>query len=217
MSFTFVNGGGRLQYTGTFPTIANTFSWAGWIKIASAPAATSFVWYVGSAGNNRNAAVFCGASNLKGLAWTTSVNNFQNSNITNNFGTGTWHHLGITADWTQNPDVIKIYVDGSSTTGTNSTADSTPQNNVHNFVINGIDGSDANQISADLAEEAGWSVVLTDDEMVALSKGFSPKLIRTAALISYTPLVRETLDHKNSFTRVAFGGSASNHPRIFGA
>lgn len=43
-----------------------------------------------------------------------------------------------------------------------------------------------------LAEAAAWKTALTTDEIVALSKGVKPKLIRPTDLVFYMPLVRAT-------------------------
>lgn len=64
-----------------------------------------------------------------------------------------------------------------------------------------------------VAELAFWNRILTDDEILILSKGFSPLFIKKG-LIFYAPLVRNTGDVKNGATGTATGAVPIDHPRI---
>lgn len=65
-----------------------------------------------------------------------------------------------------------------------------------------------------LAEVGMWDVLLTQDEITSLSKGFSPKLIRPQSLKVYVPLVRE-LNNYCGAIMTASGTTPADHPRIF--
>lgn len=70
----------------------------------------------------------------------------------------------------------------------------------------------------DIWEVANWiGSQLSADEIAALAKGFSPKLIKREVLNLYAPLVRDTRDIQNSpSAAAATGGSVVDHRREFG-
>ncbi len=65
-----------------------------------------------------------------------------------------------------------------------------------------------------LAEAAVWSLALSDDEILQLSRGVAPESIRPNSLRFYAPLVRDIKDvYGAPFT--INGTSVAEHPRIF--
>lgn len=68
-----------------------------------------------------------------------------------------------------------------------------------------------------VAEVGVWDVVLTADEITALSKGISPRFIRPASLKAYAPLIGRTspeIELKGAGLTLS-GSAAVDHPRIF--
>jgi hypothetical protein len=69
----------------------------------------------------------------------------------------------------------------------------------------------------DIAEFAAWSSALTADEAASLSRGFSPRLIRPTALVSYMPLIREVQDLRGvNGAPTLSGTTVAAHPRVIG-
>ena len=68
-----------------------------------------------------------------------------------------------------------------------------------------------------ICEVGYWDVALTDDEVLLLSRGFSPTFVRPANLIAYYPLLGRTspeIDLVGGFNLTLTGTSVSDHPRI---
>lgn len=65
-----------------------------------------------------------------------------------------------------------------------------------------------------ISEVGFWNVVLTVSEIVSLSKGYSPLLIRPASLLAYVPLVRSLINYKGSATLVDTPTAGFAHSRI---
>ena len=67
-----------------------------------------------------------------------------------------------------------------------------------------------------IAEVAIWKAALTADEVLALSRGMSPELVRPQSLVFYAPLLRDLNDRVNNLALTNVGGAlVSDHPRIF--
>ncbi len=65
-----------------------------------------------------------------------------------------------------------------------------------------------------IAEAATWTAALTPAEVASLAAGFSPEKIRPGALVSYLPLIGDTLDRKGN-TWTDTGTSTTTHPRVY--
>ncbi len=76
------------------------------------------------------------------------------------------------------------------------------------------------ELSGGLAEVGLWNIDLDTKEIIALSKGFSPLLVRPQNLVAYWPLIREGAagvyrDIIGGLDTVASGGSATSaHPPV---
>jgi hypothetical protein len=69
--------------------------------------------------------------------------------------------------------------------------------------------------TGDIAEIGIWNVALTDAEVLTLSKGFSPLLVRPQNLVHYMPLVRGLIDRRGGKTLTMTGSlTISDHPKI---
>lgn len=70
----------------------------------------------------------------------------------------------------------------------------------------------------DIAEVGIWDVALTQGEIEALSKGFSPLLIRPGSLVAYWPIIGRAspeIDPVGGYAMTVNGtASASAHPRV---
>lgn len=68
--------------------------------------------------------------------------------------------------------------------------------------------------NGDLAEVAIWNVALSDEEVINLSEGVSPQMIRPSSLVFYAPLVRELVDIMGNPLSTIGSLSVSDHCRI---
>lgn len=128
------------------------------------------------------------------------------------YSASTWHHAaGVFASTTSRT----VYLDGGNS-GSDSTSASTT-------------GVDRTRIGARyfsglgfytngrIAEVGIWNAALTTDEIAALAKGISPRLIRPQSLVFYTPLVRDIIDLKGGASVTNTNtATVADHPRKFG-
>jgi hypothetical protein len=109
--------------------------------------------------------------------------------VTNNTVTsGVWAHVcGVFASNSSRTAILNGDLANKDTEPTSNTPDATM-----NMVIVGArqDGTSGSW-DGDVAETAIWDVALSDDEVVALSLGYSPQLIRPASLVFYCPVFRQ--------------------------
>ena len=108
--------------------------------------------------------------------------------------------------------VCKIYLDGSEDTGGGVAKTTSAINNTKDIIIGG--GNLTTGATATYAEVAVWNAVLGDAETVALSKRFSPALIRPTALKMYAPLVRGLEDRCGVVLTETGSTSIAVHPRM---
>lgn len=68
-----------------------------------------------------------------------------------------------------------------------------------------------------IAEAAIWNVALTQEDIQALARGFSPRRVRPTALMFYAPLIRASLDLRSGpLTPSATPPTVADHPRRIG-
>jgi hypothetical protein len=67
-----------------------------------------------------------------------------------------------------------------------------------------------------IAEAAIWNAALTDDEVISLSKGFAPSLIRPSNLRFYNRCLRTSQDLSGGRTLTQVNITNFDHPRIYG-
>ena len=105
--------------------------------------------------------------------------------------TGVWSHICVAYDGSLTTNTPVCYLDGVSQTVTNT---SPPQGSINatagTFGLGNRASDNAVVWDGMLAEWAMWNRVLTADEAVALSRGYSPRFFY--GLIEYQPLIRGT-------------------------
>jgi len=67
----------------------------------------------------------------------------------------------------------------------------------------------------ELAEWGIWDKVISDDDFLALNKGFRPIHIQPSNLIGYFPLVRDVINVVGALPTVT-GTTIAEHPRMIG-
>ena len=108
----------------------------------------------------------------------------------------------------------------------NGTASASPATNNYvpsgiNRLLIGLDRVTSPQVTnfqnaGRIAEVGIWKVALNADEVLALSRGVSPELVRPQSLVFYAPLLRDLNDRVSNLTLTNVNGAlVSDHPRIF--
>lgn len=135
---------------------------------------------------------------------------------TTSFVANTWQHAcGVFTSATSRA----AYLNGGGV-GTNAT-NLTPTGINRTYVgrLSGPDGSLYGSLNAAVAEAAIWSAALSADEVLQLSKGLSPLLIRPASLVCYWPIygrISPEPDYGDGFPLTITGTmSQAAHTRVF--
>lgn len=131
---------------------------------------------------------------------------------TSGFSANTWHHgCAVFASDTSRT----AYIDGgnSATATTSITVSGTDTTRI------GARGTTVGvYMSGMIAEAAIWSVALTADDVLSLSKAVSPLLVRPEGLIAYWPLIGKfstEIDIVGGAGLTVSGATAAAHPRMF--
>jgi hypothetical protein len=166
-----------------------------WFQTDSLPGIDWFVFSKWSGSHNPYLIYLSGATSRSG--WNGAQ--FPTAGV---FTANAWHHGGA---W-RNGSVCNTLLNGVA-----------GSNNGGGAISNGNDSAVIAGANFDgkVAEVAAWSAYLTDDEMTALAKGFSPALIRPQSLAGYWPLFTATpQDLKNGNNGTPSGVTDFDHPRI---
>lgn len=158
---------------------------------------TMSIWFNPDRNDNTYDAMFLGASgseyvgiylnlaNSSGNAYVTAtVNDSVYAATSNQYAAETWNHAAATFGSNTNR---RAFLNGQGgTVNTTTRSMTTPVNTM----IGGFNiGSNVfGAMGGDLADAAVWNIVLTDAEIVALSKGVSPLNIRPSNLMAYWPI-----------------------------
>jgi len=162
-----------------------------------------------------------GASNLFGLslqgnaagdpvaAESLNAPTDVSANTTSGFTANVWHHAcGVWASATSRV----AYLNGGSK-GTDTTS-CTPTSLDRIGLGNTAQSSPVRLLAGLLAEVGIWNAALTDDEVVALAKGFSPECIRPQNLVFYKKLIRKITDGRGPAITAVGSPTVADHPRI---
>lgn len=156
--------------------------------------------------NTANKTTFIGYSSAAQrilLTSTTTIND------------GVWHH--VAANYNRNSGGANaLYVDGvNEASGNSSGAWTTAATNYWIAAGVGEEGFWPTMVG-EVAAIGHWDANLSADEIAALAKGFSPKIIRPESLIFHAPCVRETHELVAGLTGNATGGDVAPHCRVVG-
>lgn len=125
-----------------------------------------------------------------------------------------WHHAAAVYSSSSSRSV---FIDGGSK-GTGNNTSYVPQG-INEILIAArrANGAIGTPFFGLIAEVGIWNVALTDDEVLSLSKGFTPSLIRPQNLRFYNRLIRnQNMDLAQGRTLILSNVSVENHPRIYG-
>ena len=135
--------------------------------------------------------------------------NFETGDIT----TGVYHLFVICYD--KVGDAIKLYIDGSEVTG-GGEAGTWGSSSLGTSLHIGQKYDGTVRFDGGVAEVATYSDVLTDADILSMSKGISPELIRPDILTSYWKNVRdETTPYFGEYALTLVGSpTIETHPSI---
>jgi hypothetical protein len=155
------------------------------------------------------------AGKLKAGGEDSSVERLALNSTTATLNNGSPHHAAFNFN-RNSGGANALFIDGvSEATGNSSAAWNTASGG---FFMEIGDQSDAfwASVPSDVWEIGYWNVQLNADEIAALAKGFSPKLIRPSALLAYMPLVRDAHEIRQGLAINSSAGSVGDQGRVIG-
>lgn len=160
------------------------FTIHGWVSLASTASDQTLIGKYPGTGNRgillrtNNSGATC----RLGVFWINSAGSGVEALTTTGFTIGQWVPFGATYD--KAADVMRAYLRGA-TAGSAS-------GNVHSSYTArwrvGLRANNVNPLNGSAGPVSMWSAKLSDDEMLALSKGVSPHRIRPHSLLAHWPI-----------------------------
>jgi hypothetical protein len=205
-----LNGTSYIEATST-PVTAEPFTMACWFNPAVVTDGALM-----SVGNSATTNRFQMNSNIAQGGSPLSISSVGASTATANTTTAivrnTWQHAAAVCTSTTSRS---IYLNGGGK-ATNTTS-VTPAG-INNIMTGGrwSGGTRAFFFNGRIAEVAIWNAALTDDEVLSLSKGFAPYLIRPMNLRFYNRCLRISQDLSQGRTLTQVNITNFDHPRIYG-
>ncbi len=153
-----------------------------------------------------------GAGNVSGQSWDGTTQALPAASGT--FTANTWTHAAYVNSASNNH---VIYRDGGNS-GSDANNPTVPA--ATDVTVGRVNGSlNAGQYLAGRAADWGvWDVALTADEIAALARGVSARLIRPQSLVGYYPLIGRTspeIDLRGGRDLTVTGATQAEHPRIY--
>jgi len=135
-------------------------------------------------------------------------------NTTTSYTANKWHHAAAVFS---SATIRSVFLDGGGKGSGNGT--SVVPAGLNEILIAGrrISGTIGASFNGLIAEVGIWNAALTDDEILSLSKGFAPYLIRPQNLRFYNRLIRnKAMDLTGGRTLILSNAFDAAHPRIYG-
>jgi hypothetical protein len=205
----FFNGTSYIEATST-PITGAPFTMACWFKPNVQSQSASLIHMGLSSGSARfqmrtdaNSLIFQTGGGGATTSASTPIETWNNP---------TWFHATAVAF---SPISRFIYFNGGGKV--QNTTSRTPAG-INNTTIGAqiVGGTRDNFFNGDIAEPAIWNTTLTDDEILSLSKGFAPSLIRPTNLKFYNRCIRTPKDLYGGLNFTSVNLTITDHPRIYG-
>jgi|688.fasta_scaffold120131_2 hypothetical protein len=212
MAFSF-NGTSYIEATST-PVTAEPFTMACWFNPAVVTDGALM-----SIGNSATTNRFQMSSNIAQPGSALSISSVGAStatvNTTTAIGQNRWQHAAAVCTRTAGTTTLAIYLNGA---GKNTTTTTVSPVGINNIMTGGrwSGGTRAFFFNGRIAEVAIWNAALTDDEVLSLSKGFAPSLIRPSNLRFYNRCLQRSQDLSGGRTLTQVNITNFDHPRIYG-
>jgi len=211
MAFSFNGSSSYIEATST-PVTATPFTMVCWFNPTNVSTDGALMAIGNSAGSNRFQMNMNGATGGDTIAISSVGASTATASSTNLFTANTWHHAAAVCASNASRT---IYLNGVQ--GTPNTTSITVVG-VNNIMIGGRwnGGSRGFFANTKIAEVAIWNIALTNDEVLSLSKGFAPYLIRPMNLRFYNRCLRISRDLSGGRALTQTNITNYDHPRIYG-
>lgn len=196
---------------------AGPLTLAAWINVDTTGAAQRVLSISSATGNDRWS-LQVGATNVITMQVGTSTPSptFAALSTTNTVTAGTWHH--VAGSWnTTTGQPQQVWIDGVKSGPTNSSRTPVAAELSRTLVGSTYISSALSQyMNGKVAEAAIWNAILSDTDVVSLSKGIKPTSIKPQNIVMYLPLVRDIVDTVESLSFTNSGSVVSEHSRRYG-
>jgi hypothetical protein len=211
MAFSFNGSSSYMEATST-PVTAEPFTMVCWFNPTNVSTDGAIMAIGNSAGTNRFQMNMNGATGGDTIAISSVGASTATSSSTNLFTANTWHHAAAVCASSASRTIYLNGVQGTPNTTSITVA------GVNNIMVGarwsgGVRGFFAN---VKTAEVAIWNIALTTDEILSLSKGFAPYLIRPSNLKFYDRCIRTFRDLSGGRPIAGSAVTLFDHPRIYG-
>jgi len=193
----------------TAPLTAAPLTMAAWFRTVDVTPRQGILWLGDKDNANEYFALYIdGAGNdTVRFRTRTSGTGTREATTTGQYSANTWHHAcGVEISSSSR----EVYIDGGGK-GTN-TFSNVPAGANRVSIGRFADSSPGNYFDGRLAEVGLWNVALSENEVVALSRGVLPWQIRPSALVGYWPvwgLHSPEIDLSNQNNSLTVGGTGT--------
>ena len=211
MAFSFNGSSSYMEATST-PVTAEPFTMVCWFNPTNVSTDGAIMAIGNSAGSNRFQMNMNGATGGDTIAISSVGASTATASSTNLFTANRWHHAAAVCASNASRTIYLNGVQGTPNTTPITVA------GVNNIMVGarwqaGTRGFFAN---VKTAEVAIWNIALTTDEILSLSKGFAPYLIRPSNLRFYDRCLRTFRDVSGGRPIAGASVTLFDHPRIYG-
>lgn len=206
MAFSF-NGSSSYIATTSTPVTATPLTMACWFYVDNSAQNGTLMHIGNSASTHRFVITTNGTSITFNCLAPTPASAISAATIP----VGTWQHAAAVSISSTSRF---IYLNGGGKVENTTARTPTGLNNI----ALGVTNTATRQIffQGKIAEAAIWNINLTDDEVLSLSKGFAPSLIRPSNLKFYNRCIQSSKDLYGGATLTEVNITNFDHPRIYG-
>lgn len=220
MARTFDATSEKLEVTSpsVLPAASGTISL--WIKPAWNSGDSASRWFLDASGSSANdRLVFLRFSDNNIYVGWLRVSPLNDDRIivsdSGLFSSGTWAHWAFR--WNDSANTCELFRNGSSVAS--RTSDLVTYSLTTNLVLGNVQGfGGAEDSRGDLQEFGMWSSSLSNDDISALAKGFSPAMVSPSTLECYLPLVGRQSPERDIVGGQSFtvtGATVADHKGMF--
>jgi hypothetical protein len=208
MAFEF-NGTSSYIETASTPVTAAPLTMACWFR-ANTVAGTQSIMYMGNPASAHRFELTRESNFLRLTVAAAAVPATINTSVTIN--ASDWNHVTAVC---VSPTSRFIYLNGGDKRP--NTTSRTPVG-VNSIIIGSQVVSSTRQFffNGSVAVAGIWNEALTDDEVLSLSKGFAPSLIRPSNLKFYNRCIQKSQDLYGGRALTEVNITKTDHPRIYG-
>ncbi len=208
MSYTFVGASAQYLSTTTTPVTAPPFSVAVWFQVVSTTVGST-LFSLGASGDDFINRYQITPNSDGSMSFTANGGSASFAVAGSIAAANTWYHGGGVSSSTSSRIA---YFNGVPATANTATVTPTAIDSIR---IGTRAAATTPKFDGKVAEIAIWDFGLTDAEMAALAKGYSPLFIKPENLRFYAPLVRNLQDivEARAITNTNTA-TVGNHPRI---